>query len=48
LSKAAHKALKAIIEKDDGALRLKTKNIIALGLGVYGVGSKVKAAFGLE
>jgi hypothetical protein len=49
LSQAVAKALKAIKEKNyHGIVALKAKNIIDLGLAIYGVGSKVKAAFGNE
>jgi hypothetical protein len=47
LSKAVHKALRDITERDyQGLLRHKAKEIIDLGLAVYSHGSQVKAAFG--
>jgi hypothetical protein len=49
LSQAVGLALKAIKEKNyHRIVALKAKNIIDLGLAIYGVGSKVKAAFGEE
>jgi hypothetical protein len=47
LSKATHRALKDIAEKDyHGVVKLRAKKIIDLGLAVYGRGTQVKAAFG--
>jgi hypothetical protein len=47
LSKAAQKALSDIAERDyHGILKFNAKEIIVLGLAIYGDGSEVKAAFG--
>jgi hypothetical protein len=47
LSKAVEKALSDIIERDyHGIIKHKAKEIIDLGLAVYGGGSEVKAGFG--
>jgi hypothetical protein len=48
LSKAVALALKDIKGKNyHGIVALKAKRIIDLGLAIYGVGSQVKAAFGI-